>query len=300
VARPPEIRENVSLAPLTYYRIGGPARYYSRPETTESLLEILTWARNEEIPMFILGAGTNLLVSDRGYAGLVICLRGFKGEIGRPGTSGEWQVGSGALFTPWVRKTAYLGFAGVEALIGIPGTVGGALRMNAGAFSQEICQTLIDIEVIDNNLNIIQLNSRDIGFSYRRAPGLDDKIILQARFRLAQDDTSRLIEHIRQIIALRRNRQPLQWPSCGSVFKRPEGDYAGRLIEAAGLKGMTVGGAQIAEDHANFIINKKKAKSEDVLKLIKMAKKKVQEEFGVTLEREVILVGFSAEELHGA
>ena len=151
--------------------------------------------------------------------------------------------------------------------------------MNAGAFSQEICQTLIDVEVIDNDLNIMQLNSRDIGFSYRRAPGLDDKIILQARFRLAQDDTSRLIEHIRQIIALRRNRQPLQWPSCGSVFKRPEGDYAGRLIEAAGLKGMTVGGAQIAEDHANFIINKKKATSEDVLKLIKMAKKKVQEEF---------------------
>jgi UDP-N-acetylmuramate dehydrogenase len=293
------VTQNVPLAPLAYYRIGGPAEYYARPKTAESLLEILKWTRDEGIPTFILGAGTNLLVSDRGYTGLVIHLKGFKGGIGNPSITGEWGIGAGAMFTPWVRKTAWLGYVGVEALIGIPGTVGGALRMNAGAFSQEICQTLVNVDVIDKDLNIRQLETQEIRFSYRQAPGLDDKIILQARFQLERGDTERLIEHIRQIITLRRDRQPLQWPSCGSVFKRPEGDYAGRLVEAAGLKGLTVGGAQIAEDHANFIVNRENARASDVLELIKSAKKRVQKEFGVKLQREVILIGFTEEEMNG-
>lgn len=297
--RPIEIEENVVLAPLTAYRIGGPARYYVRPASRESLLRVTRWARQGGMAQFIMGAGTNILVSDSGFPGLVIHLRGFLGRLSDPGRNGEWEVGAGAMLTPWVRRTAWRGFKGVEALIGIPGTVGGALRMNAGAFSQEIGHPLISVEIIDKKLQAAVLKKEEIGFSYRKAPRLEDAIILSARFQLEPDNPASLLSHLREIISLRRNRQPLQWPSCGSVFKRPEGDFAGRLIEAAGLKGLSCGGAQIAMQHANFFVNRGGARARDVLQLIKTAEKRVRENFGVTLEREVILVGFSDEELEG-
>ncbi len=298
--RPQALQENVMLGSLTSYQIGGAARFFFRPTTAESLKEILLWAKHENRPLFILGAGTNVLISDNGYRGVVVCMQNYLSGVGRPEPNGEWTVGAGAMLLPWVRRTAWLGLAGVESLLGIPGTIGGALKMNAGAFSQEISHSLIDIEVLGENLNFEILEADEIGFSYRAAPGLKDKIILKARFQFQQEDPEKLLKHAREIVTQRRSRQPLKWPSCGSVFKRPAGDYAGRLIENAGIKGYTSGGAQISEQHANFIINKQKASAKDVLNLIKMAKKRVKEEFGVVLEREVILLGFSEEELVGA
>lgn len=297
--RPAEVREGVLLGPMTAYRIGGPARFYANPSTRESLLRIIRWSEEENISVFIMGAGTNVLISDRGYQGLVIHLRGFLGRLGEPEPSGQWEVGAGAMLSPWVRRTAWRGYAGLEALIGIPGTIGGALRMNAGAFSQEISMPLVSVEVIRKNLQVEHLETDAIGFSYRQAPELKDKVILSARFQFEPGDNDKLIAHLRQVISLRRNRQPLEWPSCGSVFKRPEGDFAGRLIEAAGLKGLSRGGAQIAAKHANFIVNRGGATARDVLELIRKAKQRVEEDFGVSLEREVILVGFSEEEIEG-
>jgi UDP-N-acetylmuramate dehydrogenase len=285
---------------MTAYRIGGPAKYYVNPSSRESLIQALRWAREENLPAFVMGAGTNILISDRGYPGLVIHLWGFLGDPGQPSPSGQWGVGAGVMLSPWVRRTAWQGYAGLEALIGIPGTVGGGLRMNAGAFSQEISGPLISVEVIGGDLDIGHLKAGEIGFAYRQAPGLEGKIIVSARFQLEPGDRQKLMSHVREVIALRRNRQPLEWPSCGSVFKRPEGDFAGRLIEAAGLKGMERGGAQISTKHANFIVNRGGATARDILNLIKTARKRVQEDFGVALEREVILVGFSEEELEGA
>ncbi len=203
------------------------------------------------------------------------------------------------MLTPWVRRTAWKGFRGLEALTGIPGTVGGAVRMNAGAFSQEIGDPLIRVEVIDQDLKAVVRKREDIGFSYRSAPGLEDCIILKAEFQLQPDDPHKLVNHMREIVSLRRRRQPLRWPSCGSIFKRPSGDFAGRLIEEAGLKGVMRGGAQISELHANFIINRGGASARDVLELIKLVKRKVQEGSGVVLEREVVLLGFTEEELIG-
>lgn len=297
--RPAEVREEVKLAPLTAYRIGGPAHYYAKPSTRESLETLLRWAREEEISAFILGAGTNLLVSDRGYDGLVIHLKGFLQNINRPRTDGSWEVSAGISLTPWVRKTAQKGFAGLEALIGIPGTIGGALKMNAGAFSQEISDALIHVEIINENLDQEILLPENIGFSYRQAQGLKDCVILAARFKFTPDDPVKLLKCAREVLELRRKRQPLNWPSCGSVFKRPADDFAGRLIEAAGLKGFSIGGAKIPEKHANFIVNTGRASSEDVLQIIKHIKANVLEKFGVSLEREVILLGFSEEELAG-
>lgn len=298
--RPGEVRENVLLAPLTVYRIGGPAQFYARPGERESLQEILAWAWEVELPIFILGAGSNLLVSDRGFDGLVIHFQGFQDQYGDPTPSGEWEIGAGAMLSRWVRHTVSRGYAGLEALIGIPGTIGGGLRMNAGAFSMEISQPLISVDIINRKGEIEALDSGTIGFLYRRAPGLESCIILGARFRLTPGDRQKLLAHVREVISMRRNRQPLKWPSCGSVFKRPEGDFAGRLIEAAGLKGISKGAAQVSPQHANFIVNRGGATSGDILYLIKKVKKRVFETSGVWLKREVILVGFSEEELEGA
>lgn len=299
MTRPPEVQSDVLLGPMTAYRIGGPAKYYAKLATREALLAALSWANSEGIPTFILGGGTNVLVADRGYDGLIVHLRGFLDQASDPLPGGECEVGAGTMLTPWVRRVAGKGYAGVEALIGIPGTIGGALRMNAGAFSQEISQPLVSVDVIGEDLNVETVKTGDIGFSYRKAPGLQDKVILSARFQLESGDPVKLIGHLREIVAMRRNRQPLEWPSCGSVFKRPPGDFAGRLIEAAGLKGLSRAGAEIPQKHANFIVNRGGARAEDVLAIIRTAKKRVQESFGVTLEREVILIGFTEDELEG-
>jgi UDP-N-acetylmuramate dehydrogenase len=307
VKPPRAIRENVSLAGLTSYRIGGPARYYAKPEDVQTLLTILRWAHETGLPTFTLGAGSNLLVSDRGYPGLVLHLQGFLDQKTEPTPAGNWEVGAGTLLTRWVRHTVACGLAGAEALIGIPGTLGGALRMNAGAFSVEISQLLIDTDIIRLNPagtaaepQIERLANAAIRFAYRSAPGLKDTIIIKARFQLTPGDKDKLTMQAREVTAIRRNRQPLERPSCGSVFKRPEGDFAGRLIEAAGLKGLACGGAQISPKHCNFIVNLGNASAVEVLSLIKTMKKRVFDHSGVTLEREVILVGFEEDELAGA
>jgi len=297
---PSIVRQRVPLAPLTGYKIGGPAKYYTAPENTDDLLNALWWAENEEIETFIMGQGTNLLVSDRGFKGLVVHLHRFQVKVQYDVLASTCKAGAGAQLTPMVRGIAHSGYSGMEALIGIPGTLGGALKMNAGAFSQEISDAVMHVDVIDENLEVRTLKPEEIGFSYRSAPGLEGKIALGAEFQLQKDDSEKLMEHIREITTLRRNRQPLEWPSCGSVFKRPEGDFAGRLIEQAKLKGFTIGKAQIPEKHANFIINLGEATSADVLQIIKTVKKRVLETSGISLQREVILVGFTEEELIGS
>ncbi len=288
------------LKPFTSYRIGGPADYYAAPSTLEDLLELLQWAKHESLPVFILGGGSNVLISDRGFRGLVIHLKDFLTDLVEVKGEGEWTVGAGVRLTPWVRRTAHEGFQGVENLIGIPGTVGGALKMNAGAFGGEISEPLISVDVLDARFHLDTLKKREVNFDYRKAPELEDKIILKARFKLQPGDAQALLMKLREILHRRRRRQPLEAPSCGSVFKRPEGDYAGRLIEAAGLKGTTCGGAQVSMKHANFIVNRAGASAADVLELIKRVKRAVKDAFGVELQREIVLVGFSEEELRGA
>jgi UDP-N-acetylmuramate dehydrogenase len=305
--RPVWIKEGVSLKPLTTYRIGGPARYYARPSTLENLQEALIWAEREGLPLFILGAGSNVLVADRGYDGLIIHLQGFLGNLQEPDQDGTWEVGSGASLLHWVRRGVARGYSGAEALIGIPGTIGGALRMNAGAYGIEIGNLLKSADVIllpppsgRSGCRLKRIGSADIGFAYRQAPGLESTVIVSARFQLTPGQKEQSLKQLREVIAMRRTKQPLEWPSCGSVFKRPAGDFAGRLIEASGMKGAIRGGAQVSHKHGNFITNLGNAKAADILSLIKMVKQRVLEDRGVRLEREVILLGFDEEELEGA
>jgi UDP-N-acetylmuramate dehydrogenase len=306
---PPEIREFVPLAPMTTYRIGGAARYYANPTDTQALLRVLRWAGETAasgLPLFVLGGGSNVLISDRGFPGLILHMWGFGGGAAESSPEGIWEVGAGAKLIHWVRRTAAQGFSGAEELIGIPGTIGGGLRMNAGAFSVELGGLLVSLEAIPlaagkppERPEIRRILPETIGFGYRSAPGLKDTIILSARLRLTPGDPHRSLEKIREVIAARRSRQPLEMPSCGSVFKRPPNDFAGRLIEKAGLKGMRIGGAQVSPRHANFIVNTGGATAQDVLNLIRLIKRRVREETGVELEREVIAIGFTEDELSG-
>jgi UDP-N-acetylmuramate dehydrogenase len=304
--RPLEIKDNVILGPMTAYRIGGPARYYARPRDRQGLENVLAWAQQEELPVQVVGGGSNVLVSDRGYDGLILHLQGFQRQHKDPSSDGLWIVSSGIMLMEWVRRAARMGYSGAEALIGIPGTIGGGVRMNAGAYSTEIGQLVHSVEVIRPDRGNLReftterIAAEKIGFSYRDSPGLQGTIILSAVFQLNPGDPQKALQKLQEIIATRRGKQPLDWPSCGSVFRRPPGDYAGRLIEAAGLKGHTLGGAQVSPKHANFILNKGGATAADVLALVKLIRTRVKETSGVDLQREVILIGFTPDEMVGA
>jgi UDP-N-acetylmuramate dehydrogenase len=187
------------------------------------------------------------------------------------------------------------GLRGVEMLAGIPGTLGGAIIMNAGAYSGEISDYLLDVEVI-RNMKLVRLKKEECGFGYRTS-NLTNDIVIQAKFKFPPGDVEEMKKIRREILLKRNISQPVNFPNAGSIFKNPPGDYAGRLIEKAGLKGVCIGDAQISEKHANFIINKGKAKAMDVLELIKLAQTKVYEKFGIKLELEVRLIGFKESEI---
>ncbi len=285
------------LSEHTVYRIGGPATVYAAPDSLEDVRWLVQFCRSAGVSLFVIGGGANLLVSDRGYRGVVLSLRRCCGRIEIRGT--EIRAGAGAELQALVETACGAGLAGLESLAGIPGTVGGAAVMNAGAFGTEFFDLAIDIDVLTPEGDVRTLPRERIDYGYRR--GLDPQggVIVSARVRLEPGDPQVLRQRAQEIRTRRAEKQPLEYPSCGSVFKRPEGDYAGRLIEACGLKGLRRGGAQVSEKHANFIVNLGGATAEDVLWLIREVRRRVYEQFGVLLEPEVRFVGFgvAAEEL---
>ena len=285
-----QIFEDEPLSRHTSYRIGGPADRYVLPADVEDLTALLRVCGEREIPAFIIGNGTNLLVSDAGFRGVVVDL---KAACGTFRTDGEQVIAGSAVRIK--RLTACCeeqGLGGLESLSGIPGTVGGALRMNAGAFGGEISDRLRWIDGIAPDGTIERWAKSDVDFGYRRAGGLEDRIVVEAAFDLTKTDAALLITRRKEIIRKRNARQPLEVPSAGSVFKRPAGDYAGRLIEAAGCKGLRVGDAMVSPKHANFIVNVGKATASDVLTVIERVRERVEQKFGVVLELEIQLVGF--------
>ncbi|MBM3325223.1 MAG: UDP-N-acetylmuramate dehydrogenase, partial [Calditrichaeota bacterium] len=244
------VRENEPLAPWTTWRIGGPARLFAEPRKLPELLSLFHILRNEEIPWLILGLGSNVLISDEGYGGVVIHP---KGEFAALRIEGEHIVaGPAARLFDLTIFAARHSFSGMEALCGIPGSVGGGLCMNAGAFGGQISDGLKDVELLEPEGDLRILNREEVGFGYRAAPQLQKGIILQSRFSLEKREPRDIRTAMRQVWKKRRASQPLNMPSAGSVFKRPEGDFAGRLIEAAGAKGLCIGGAMVSTKHANF------------------------------------------------
>lgn len=272
----------------SWMKVGGPADFYIEPADREDLINILQYFIDHNYPWMILGQGSNTLVSDDGIRGAVINIENALSKISLHNESVIAEAG--AQLTKLVDFCIQNGFSGVEMLGGIPGTVGGAIFMNAGANGGTISDHLVDVEVIRDR-KIQKVTKAEGKFAYRSS-GFSGDIILSATFRLPKGDKDKLLEKRRELILKRNQTQPLEYPNLGSVFKNPANSFAAKLIEQAGLKGKRVGDAQVSEKHANFIVNLGNAKSADILKLIDLVKRTVYQNSGVTLDLEIKMAGF--------
>lgn len=288
-----EILINEPLAKYSTFKIGGPADIYIAPKDVDELLRLIQYLKEQGIDFIVLGNGSNVLISDEGFRGAVINLESGLNFIRIE--EGYVVAGAGVKLAKFVDFCIENGFQGVEMMAGIPGTLGGAIIMNAGAYSAEISDHLVDVDVI-RGLNLVRLKKEECGFGYRTS-NLSKDVVVQARFKFPHGDVEEMKRIRREILIKRNQAQPVNFPNVGSIFKNPPGNYAGKLIEEAGLKGIQIGGAQISEKHANFIINKGNATAKDVLELIKLAQQKVYEKFGIGLELEIRLIGFKEEEI---
>ena len=283
------VRASMPLAELTSFRIGGPADLFVNVEDEGELMHAKAAAHRASVPCFCLGAGTNLLVSDRGMRGLVVRLGDGFAKIEIDGS--KVVAGAGAAFGALVEAVVDRGLEGLEFGEGIPGTVGGGLVMNAGAFGGEIAKVVTLVHGVTEAGEAIALTKDDVKFAYRRTELPNRFIITRVDFELARGDRERLMTRVAELKAKRASRQPRGMPNAGSIFKNPPGNFAGKLLEGAGLKGTRLGGAAFSDQHANFIVNLGGAQAAEVLALIDMARNKVKEQSGVLLEPEVRLVG---------
>jgi UDP-N-acetylmuramate dehydrogenase len=292
-AAPCLIRENISLAPLTTFRVGGLARLFAEPQTEHELHELMTRIADLGLSFFYLGLGSNLLVADEGFAGIVIRARG---ELCKIWHDGEYVcAGPGARLLLLTTFAAQHSLSGMEPLSGIPGSVGGGLYMNAGAYGGEISDTFVDVGVLTKDNRIERYKKNDIAFSYRKAPELQTVVVLTSRYKPAQGDAYKIMQEMRRVWMLRRDKQPIDFPSAGSIFKRPLGDFAGRLIEEAGCKGLRFGGAVVPHQHAGIFINDRAGTATDIATLIRTVRKRVFDKFNVLLETEILPIGFETD-----
>jgi UDP-N-acetylmuramate dehydrogenase len=275
-----------SLADHTTYRVGGKAECMVCPDSSEGAAWIFGYAKKESIPLTILGAGSNVIAPDAGIAGIVLKLQNQSAEIDFPGNN-IIVADAGVTLIDLARAAAEKGLRGFEPIAGIPGTVGGAVFMNAGTKDGDTASLLREVEVITGSGRKNTFLTDELSFGYRTSAfQKTDWLILRAIFKLEEGTPESIRKGIDEIFAERQEKYPLDTPNAGSVFKRPHGDYAGRLIEEAGCKGLTVGGASVSTRHANFIINIGGATASDIVELIAMMRRRVFERSGVYLELE--------------
>jgi len=277
------------LSRHTSFRVGGPAEIFVKPQTTDELIEIWNFVGRENRPIEILGDGTNVLVSDAGLRGIVICTNKMNGIELLEG--GRIRAQAGARLSKVAEVACKAGLTGFEFASGIPGTVGGAVYMNAGAYDHDIGEFCESVTLFDNKP--FTKTNKEMGFGYRKSCVQQGNIlVLETVFQLQPGNTEEIRAKMNELNSRRRASQPLDMPSAGSTFKRPPGHFAGKLIQDSGLKGFTIGGAQVSEKHAGFVINTGVATAQDIYDLIQAVKEKVYENFGVWLEPEVKMLGF--------
>jgi UDP-N-acetylmuramate dehydrogenase len=286
------LRPQVSLASLTSFRVGGPAEWYVAPHRLEDLQASFEWGQSQGLPITLLGAGSNLLISDYGLPGLVICTRHLRQTHFDPDT-GTVTADAGEPIARLAWQAAERGWEGLEWAVGIPGTVGGAVVMNAGAHKSCIADILVSTQTLAPTGTLEQLAPEDLGFSYRTSilQG-GHRLVTQATFQLKPGADPKKVRAITsQHLEQRRRSQPYHLPSCGSVFRNPETRPAAWLIEQIGLKGYQIGGAQVAERHANFILNCGGAKASDIFQIIRHVQQQVEQHWSLCLEPEVRILG---------
>ena len=278
------------LSKHTTFRVGGAADYFVLPEKTEEVRELVALCRKVHMPYYILGNGSNLLVSDKGYRGLIIQIYKNMSEI--QATEEMIRAQAGALLSRVGNVALEEGLTGFEFAAGIPGTVGGAVVMNAGAYGGEMKDILYRVTVLTPEGKIKTLKKEELELGYRTSViAKKNYIVLEAEYRLQKGDKADIRSRMNELKEKRTSKQPLEYPSAGSTFKRPEGYFAGKLIQDAGLRGFQAGGAQVSEKHCGFVINKDNATAADITELIKQVSEKVMQEFGVQLEPEVKRLG---------
>ena len=288
---------NESLKKHTTYRIGGPADLMIFPKSKMDLIKVVKIINKNKIQLTILGSGSNVLVSDNGIRGAVISLKNSLKQI--EVDDNILYAECGTMLGTIVRHAIKNNLIGLENLNGVPGTLGGALIMNAGAWGGEISENLIHVEVINSKSEVQKIQKKDLNFSYRQSSFNKDDILLSAKFNLKKADKDIIKENFIEAQSGRKKSQPLNKRSAGSLFKNPKNNSAGKLLDEAGLKGFSIGDAKISEKHANFFINDGDATSKDMLMLIKKAHKEVKDKFNVNLSLEVKLMGFNEDEIEG-
>ncbi len=286
---------NEPMSAHTTFRIGGKADVLLTLSDFREIRAVADFAGNLGIPYTFIGNGSNLLVSDEGIEGIVIMLKDNDYEASPEELEdgrAVFRVPAGASLSSFAKQAAKLGYKGTEFAAGIPGSVGGGVAMNAGAYGGEIKDIIVSATVLDKKLNKKVLTVTELELAYRNSAVLKNGyVVLEAEFVLEKGEAAESLAIISELNGRRRDKQPLEFPSAGSTFKRPQGYFAGKLIQDAGLSGYTVGGAQVSEKHCGFVINKGGATAKDVYRLIEHVKQAVYEQFGVALETEVRFVG---------
>ena len=287
-----EMKENVSLKPFTVFQVGGPARFFAETRSKEEVIEALGWAKEKQIPSFILGLGSNVLVSDRGFPGLVIKISG--GKVSRDGALITAEAG--AKMAEVVNFSLQNGLVGFEWAIGVPGTIGGSVRGNAGCFGSEMKDFVAGADVFDANAEReLKLSNSECRFSYRQSIFKEkpEFVVLGVSLRLKSGGSGEAKERFGEFVKARVQSQDIGSKTAGCVFKNPSAEIrAGALVDKAGLKGTSIGGAAVSEKHANFIINTGAASAEDIVMLIGLIKERVHRKLDVFLEEEIQYVGF--------
>ena len=289
-----QILENEPMKNHTTFRIGGPADVLVCPETEDGFIRGLGWCRRQKIPVYIIGNGSNLLVGDKGFRGVVfkICRNLDKTDIIEEDSVVRVHAGAGAMLAKLAKDVSAEGCGGFEFATGIPGTLGGAVAMNAGAYGGEMKDILKSVRAVDMEGNIREFSLEELELGYRTSRiQKEDWIVLSAEMVFEKGDAGAIMARVDELSRQRREKQPLEYPSAGSTFKRPEGYFAGKLIQDAGLKGYRVGDAMVSEKHSGFVLNAGAATAEDVRRLMADVDGRVYEKFGVHLEPEVRLIG---------
>jgi len=279
------VETDYPLAKRTWYGLGGAADYFIRPKTVRQLKEVVRRCNKNNIRIYVMGFGSNLLISDEGLRGAVIKLEAEQfTQLEFDGV--EVTAWSGAELSKLVLTCVEKGLSGIEALTGIPGSVGGAVKMNAGGNFGDFGSVVETVTLMDSDGNVFGKRKPELVFDYRRT-NITAKFILSARLKLNESDSEQIMRTVKEIWIYKKNNQPLNTKNSGCIFRNPQGGSAGALIDRAGLKGLQIGGAVVSEKHANFIIAQKGCTSHDVMRLIEAIKQKVKEQFDVELELEV-------------
>lgn len=291
ICGPERVLLNEPMSAHTSFRIGGPADYFVMPATAEELAEVLSFTAGAGLPAFVMGNGTNLLVADTGYRGVIVQLLKNMNDIRVEGN--EITAQAGALLSAVAARALEASLTGFEFAAGIPGTLGGACTMNAGAYGGEMKDVLKSVKVLDREGQIHDIPAEELALGYRTSAIMQGgMIVLEATMTLKEGDPEAISSYMKDLAGRRRDKQPLDRPSAGSTFKRPEGYFAGKLIQDAGLRGKTIGGAQVSEKHCGFVINTGHATAADVMELIDCIRDKVLSDTGVVLTPEVRFLGF--------